>query len=447
MGWLDPKECMAAEDCLKQGNFIEAAEILLASKSRSQRAARQLLLKINERLVEQAGKVYANGELDAAEIALDYAQRCAALDPKGAALKAEIDCLREKQTERLAHRQGRMGEAVHLADEGRVRTAMGIVQCLTEGTDVGRVKTDLDERLERFERYIRETQELLDEGELEVARLKLQHAREIISNDPEVLRLAKAIRYMMKSVPSATTTGEVMAKPVDRRSMTFALAHRALFISRSEVVIGNPRDQEVDIPIQAKIHRRHALLVRNRSHYRVIPFERCNVSVNGTPIQGESALENGDTLEFGQHGCRWVFRLPVAGSGTAVLEHHESTCSGVVTPSGANFRRVVLVEDYVRIGVLGDVHLRFQYLPCESVDLKWTKCGLIACVKGGTLMAKVGEHTFADRPVSVFLPSELLIESNDDEAERLGRAFAGHELSDSLELEVYDPNERRVGYG
>ena len=55
MEFLDPADCKAARDCLCQGNPVEAAQILLQSRHKGHRAARQLLLEISRELAGLAG--------------------------------------------------------------------------------------------------------------------------------------------------------------------------------------------------------------------------------------------------------------------------------------------------------------------------------------------------------------------------------------------------------
>jgi tetratricopeptide (TPR) repeat protein len=85
-----------------------------------------------------------------------------------------------------------------------------------------------------------------------------------------------------------------------------------------EVVIGQScPDNDVHIPIQADLARKHAVIRRNGEDYLIDPVQK--VIVDGKPITTTAILTDGDEFELGA-GVRIRFRRPHALSGTARLE-------------------------------------------------------------------------------------------------------------------------------
>ena len=60
--FCDPVECQIAEQCLAQGQVLEAARVLLPKKAGGHKVVLELLLKIVPQLVEQARQAFEAGE-------------------------------------------------------------------------------------------------------------------------------------------------------------------------------------------------------------------------------------------------------------------------------------------------------------------------------------------------------------------------------------------------
>ncbi len=85
----------------------------------------------------------------------------------------------------------------------------------------------------------------------------------------------------------------------------------------NEIVLGQAQPHgEADVPLQADISRRHALMVRDADGYLIEPLAR--TVLNGTELEQKSLLKDGDILEIGAVKLR--FRKPHPLSTSARLE-------------------------------------------------------------------------------------------------------------------------------
>jgi hypothetical protein len=354
---------------------------------------------------------------------VECARACAALQGEAAALRERLARIRAEDEKQRAWHDQRLRQAQGLADEGRLRSALGLLGGLTGEPAVHRLRADCGERLARFERYLRECREHLDRGEVVAARGQLARARTILPDDPELMGLAERLQPA-RPPEGASMTAAHLARPIYNRSQGFALADQALAVLAPEAVIGNPLDDTVHLPMQARIHRRHARLVRERGHYRVEPCSaRCAVRVNGRLVERAQRLHGGDRLGLGKAPCEWVFRLLLAGSLTAVLEADPAAPS-VWTPAGQDFRRVVLLDEAVSIRPRGPAHLLWPDLPCDLLLFRWRAGSLMVEVEGGSLAVEAGGAESDESPTPRLLPTRLTIRAVLDEAERLGRSRA-----------------------
>lgn len=446
MRWIDPTDCLAARECLQQGHVLEAARRLLVSPHREHRAARQLLLEISTHLITQAAQALDGGEIRAAWEAITCAEQCAALPAEAVALKERLAQACDELERNQAWHDQRLREAEAWAKGGRVHSALRRLEPLTDVPEVQRLRADLEERLANFERYLRECRDYLAHQAWEAARECWERARAILPADPEVLRLARELRPVDPS--NLAAPGEPgPARRLDRRAMTFAMGNHALVVLAPEVVIGNPLGEGVHVPLLGRVHRRHALLLRDRGRYRITPCAAGHaVAVNGQPATGPRELADGDLLELGGPLGAWSFRLPVAGSWTAILEPAQPSSTAVQTPDGSIFHRVILADESIHIRPRSPAHLRIPDLPCQSLRLHWSETGLVAVVQGGTLAVAGKESDGDESAAPVWLPGRLVIRGDLDEAERLGRAFlGGQEVADTLCLEFRDPFPTRDG--
>jgi hypothetical protein len=452
MSWLDPEECAAARDCLEHGNVLEAAQKLLGTPNREHRAVQKLLLEISGRLVDQAREANARGDVVVAWEAIDRAAQCAALQDEALALWKQLSQGQEEADKAQAWREQRVADAQALANEGRLRTALGRIVPLTDKPDVRRLKTDIEERQARFERYIAESRDHLDRGELGMAERSLKLAQEIKPNDSEVIRLAEALREAARPVAvvaMTTTTSEEptapTAQPINSRWMGFSIGFETLVLLAQEVVIGTPRGEAVHLPMLGPLHGRHAMISRDRGQYQLLPLtdrhgQLCDVRVGGATLAASRLLCDGDMLEFGGPHCAWVFRLPVAGSTTAVLEQTKPSSTSIHTPDGSEFRRVVLADEALEFRSQVPAHCVLSDLPCERLAFRWNGAGLVAESEDGELTIEPTGPAGDSHSVPLSVPSRLTIHVEMSEAEILGRTLvSGDEPVDTLHLSLRDP--------
>jgi hypothetical protein len=445
MSEIDPHDCLLGRACLEQGNPVEAARVLLSSPHREQPSARLLLLMVNRQLIEQATQAYQRGELTPAQEALVCAARCAALPVDAIALRDQILREQDEREREKAWQEKRMEQARAWVADGRLRSGLGLLAALDGHAEARRLQLDYEELLEHFQRYLRECRQHLDCGETESARVRWRLAQAIMPDDPEVLRLQRALPPAEKCeappVASVDTARLVLFR--NSRPIDFVLGNRALVLHSAEIVIGNPLGEGVHVPLQARIHRRHAVLRREGKRYTLMPSPGCGLRINGQTKSAPCDLNSGDMLEFGVPTCAWLFSLPVAGSSTVVLEPAQPSTPSICLPDGMAPRMVVLLDDTLQMALRSPAHLLFSDLPCETLCLRWTSTGLLAEARGGTLSVaenQAGTPTGTER-------ASLLIENDMNEADRIGLAFAGYEVSDSLALELralVGPGHRRA---
>ena len=438
MRWLDPVECLAARECLQRGNALEAAQLLLSSPQKNHLAARRLLLEINKELIEQAVEAYGRGDILVAWENINCARQCTELDAKAAALREKIAREAAELRKQQEWRRNRLRQARAWADQGRVRSAIGLLKPLTGEGEGRRLRIDLDERLARFERYVQQCRELLDQGELTAARKKLTMAQAINTTDPLICQLENELRQAEASKSPKEQLAESRRVLIDR-SVSFALGDHALVVSRQEIVVGNPLGESVNVPIQSRLHRRHVLIVRDRGCYGLVPYAGCKTLVNGDPLTDPRQCGDGDVIELGGPQCRWTFSHPVAASTTAVLEQAASATACARTPDGVEFRRIVLLDDTIEIRPKSPAHLVLPELPCRSLTFRWSPAGLVADARDGTLVVETADGPTEDTASGLAVPSRLAIHDEVDEAELLGRAFVGDNSSELFCLNIHGP--------
>jgi hypothetical protein len=132
----------------------------------------------------------------------------------------------------------------------------------------------------------------------------------------------------------------------------FSVLGDVFVVTRPQLLIGNAREAGVDLPMSARLHGRHALLVREPSprgpeRWRVIPLGNARVAVNGEQVTAPASrpLIDGDILEFESAQCRWRFRQPLADSATAILDVVRPAVASIALPGGGACEFVALVAD------------------------------------------------------------------------------------------------------
>ncbi|MCL4206099.1 MAG: FHA domain-containing protein [Pirellulaceae bacterium] len=456
--WLDPIECRIAQQCLAHGQTLEAAKYLLAGPHREHRAVRELLLRIGPELVAQAQQAFDVGDLPIAQELIGCAAQCGELPPAAQALQQEIvRCCRRQQHDQQ-WRERRLQAADAWAGQGRLQSALGLIEPLADGDpDAARRKQDWTADAARLEGYVHQFDEYLAQGRWKAAEAVLRKAQEAAPGQPQVLCMEQALDEARPAPARSPSTHTDPATPMEHTADPVAsgqcvspsketvsfIAERAntpasvmrlllaglpgigpvLILRQPVVLVGTANDPSVQLPLQAMLHRRHAMLVRDKTcgervQFRVGPMSGCAVSVNHVPIpDGQTqVLSDGDVLQFANEHCRWTFRQPETGAcrSSAVLQQTRPASAYAVAPGGAQVRCIVLAGDELVIGRdRMAAHLAEAGLPVPQLRLAWQAGGLYAHVAGGALFVN-GTQADPAKGIPVGLPAELDLYADGD---------------------------------
>ncbi len=465
MRFLNPIDCEVAQDCLRKGNALEAARILLASKDRTHRCVRSLLLEIGPRLAEQSRQALADSEAAVAQQLIECASQCVPLAPDHEALRDQIRRQVEEATKDRQWREARIRQATVWAEEGRLFSAIVLMGPLEDDPEAVRRILDWQERLDRLQRYVGEFQEYLDRNEPSAAEAVLRKARQLGQAHPQVICMERALAQFRADtdglVPTAASSGMAarplsagISAPLDDRGKSFGLSGLSLghilVVSQPAVLVGTKGADWVQLAMVAPLHRQHALILRepdpaqHRPRYRVVPCAGCDVSVRGVPAGDSAVLADGDTVQFGNEHCRWTFRQPVPDSGTAILERAIRSSGCVCSRDGTEFSMVVLLADRLVIAPpesarACEVHLEEPELPARSVHFEWKSECLTVNAEweeaGGNLFVKSGDGTLDAESEPLLMPCDLGIYADMCGMDLVDRSQAGR-----LRLRIWDPN-------
>lgn len=393
MSLFDPTVCGEAFLLIEQGRIGDAAQVLLDAAKPLHKSVQRMLGDVTRRLIEQAQRDADNGLWELAGQSIELAGRCAELPAEGRVLRDHISQEIQRLQAKRAWQAGQLVEAEKLAHRGRLKTAVEIAAQLdSDASEL--LQQELKQRLERFERYVAETRQHIEQEEPEIARQRLRRAQELIPVDPEVLRLWKILYGEIPETPApfnrnanglhanvstpafrqrAHADAFVSESPLsmsqqynDCRGIT--LGSEALVVCGSGVVIGSLKE-DVEIPLLANVKRRHARLVRIRAGYTISPIDAAELSINGQRVRSLHPLREGDRIELGSSGSVWRFLIPVPGSLTAVLQSEPGSVGAVRLYTGQEFQRVVLMADRLEVAAYGAAHVVIPRLPCERVTL------------------------------------------------------------------------------
>jgi len=441
MGWLDPAECAAARDYLLQKRPVEAAKVLLESRHREHRAVRRLLGEVGQSLVAQAEDEVEAEAWAAAQSTLRLAAQCAALDPRGLRLQARIDeALAEQERLDRAREQERANiaakraEARRLVARGEFSAALRILEHLP-AAETNELVAEIQLAEERFAQAVQRCREAVVVGDAGLARHYWETIQQLCPQCPEIKRLAGEIaRVASRGLGSAGR-----ASPVSDRGERFLLEEQTLVLLNDEIAIGAPHAENVHLPLLGRIHRRHAVLCRDRSGWQLVVCRDrhgrpCPVRVNGKDNHAAWRLQDGDRIDWGDPGHAWIFRLPVPGSWTAIWEAPADSEAGILGASEYALKRAVFLADELRIQSQAPAHLILKDLPCSGVVLRWRPTGLEWAIEGGQGWLEAPGITCARDDHAVYLPGQLVIESHWDEAERLGRMLVSPHASERMAL-------------
>ncbi len=346
------------------------------------------------------------------------------LPPAARALQQEIVRLCQRQQQDQHWRQDRLQTAEQWAQQGRLYSAIGLVEPLAgDDATAARRKQDWAADAARLDRYVREFEDYLDKGRYDAAEAVLRKACEVAPGQPQVLCMERSLleaRPVENAAPRSSNppapSGLVAAADSPRLLLSgLPNLGPVLILRQPMVLVGTSRDPSVHLPLQAMLHRRHAVLLREKTRagvrFRVAPLAGCAASVNGRPItDGQThTLNDGDVLQFGNEHCRWTFRQPETDAcRTLALLHQTRPASAcAVATDGTQVRCVFLAGDELAIGRdRTAAHLVEPGLPIRQLRLAWQADGLYADAIGGMLFVN-GAAADVDAGVPVGLPAEL----------------------------------------
>jgi|GEM_PF-739061 len=444
MGLFDPIEYKAARDYLSQGQLKEAARSLLTGKNRDHRSVKRLLVEVGQRLIEQAQHEADEGLWEAAKETLALAGQCLVLDGRALALQQRIEqTLAEKrrqaelQAASLATANRKLDEVKRLVAMGEFGPAFQIVEQLRENGIEKAAEVAGEIRLveERFSQAAQECRNAISARDEGLARLYWERVRSLCPQSPEVKLLAAELARIVAARDSSF--GKPL--PVRSRMQRFVIEDVGAIILAEEIAIGVPQEDNVQLPILGRIHRRHAVLIRDRQGWQLMACRdkygrACRVQIDGAELDGVARLRDGNIVQLGESNCRWLFRLPVAGSLTALWEAHPGSSGMIFGPRGQSVKRAILLADEVTLGVKSPAHLVIPDWPCQRGCLRWHEGGLHWDVQGGSVWMEIPGLTWHSKDRQVYLPSRLTISAQWDEAERLGRMMVNQEAREQVVL-------------
>uniref|UniRef100_A0A7C4QPR5 FHA domain-containing protein n=1 Tax=Schlesneria paludicola TaxID=360056 RepID=A0A7C4QPR5_9PLAN len=312
MLWLDPRECLAAQDALQQGNPAEAVRLLLSSNNPQHRMVRKLLSEAGQRLVEQARRQFEAAELEAASACLNLAAQCLPLEGEAQALRRKVSEALDQQLQHEAWAARQLKRARQLADEGRLHTALDVLAPMAALPNAAPLRLEVEQRLREFRRHVAACQQALQADRAEAAHRHWQRAQAISPESPELVELAQKIARALSIAGGAVE--RVVA--VEDRAQRMMLDSLALVVSVAEVVLGTERGEGVHVPLYDQLHGRHAVFLRDRHGWQLVPCRNrhgtmCPVWVNGEIAAGACRLADDCLIRLGNGNCVWRFRLPV----------------------------------------------------------------------------------------------------------------------------------------
>lgn len=490
LGFQNPVECKAAEQCLSEGNPLAAAQALLGSDQPAHREVRRLMLKTAPLLVREARRLFDAGEWDAAAMWIETAARCAALSPDDEALQRAIAARRDERQAEQSWRQQRLRRVDDLGREGRLVSALQHLEPLGDEPEVARRRLDLRDDVERLTRYAAEFQTYLGEQNWTAAEVVLAKARQLAPREPQVVAMDEQLKASRPPeappiapppfvpVPPRDDATDEEGKAQDESTSDWAVAREAnsansvndansaeqrsptpavrttllsglssyddvLIIPRSTILVGTPKHLSVDLAILGALSSQHALLICEQSRkgparWSVQPLHQAVVTVDGRVVEpGRSQrLENEQIVQFGQTTCRWLFRCPDDRHATAVLEIVRPSPSRALASGWRGVSTVVLGVGPIVIGRRRErCHLVHRDLPIEQLELAPSLDGwrVTAQDAGGTVF--LGGEPLSSVP-SRPMVAPFDIDVFDDSPNMMERMFqgGGGEFRTSLRL-------------
>ncbi len=315
-----------------------------------------------------------------------------------------------RRQQRIEHERRRIQTARKWAAERRVVSALGLVNSM-EGTAAEFIQRDFDEQRQRFERYVSEASGYIEQQAFAAARDRLDRAREIQAVHPRLVeveaRYREACRMGTPARPVTEPNSGRAGVPILQSLPTMTTRLRlngTLLATGDELVIGNPRDEGVTVPMVAKVHRRHAIVVRHRRGHQLVAKPDCETRRNGELVNGVCELAHGDVLQFGpSSSCQWKYLRPIHDSLTVVFEPMGATTTDIRLPDGSSCRRVVWWDDVLVLAARATIpaHVVISELPVPELRLHRQP-------QGFTVAASVAELSLERDSVEVPITNEII---------------------------------------
>ncbi len=435
MGWLDPHECKVAAEYLRQGQTAEAARVLLASKHPQHKAVVQLKLQAGRELVAQARQLAEQQQWQAAQEQIELAARCQKLDGEARHLQLIIQQALRKEQQLRHWKKEKLQQARRQLDQGHLHTALEMVQAAGSTTTASPLRQEIQERMERFRRYLAQCRQALDRKDPQAAYHYWKQARRLCVHDDQLEALARQIVPQLAAIP-------VPHSPVPATGRgRFLLGQLALVVPQAQVCLGTPRSSDVDVPLLGPLRSRHALLFCDRAGWSVTACRNpqrkfCPAWLNGEPVRGSAGLQDGDRLALGNPEQGWTFRQPVPGSATAVLDPLLQNAPTLAILGAQQSTCVVLLRDRLVLAPQAPAHVVLPELPCPQVELRLSHQGLLVETQEGISWWETPSGIVSQPEQAIWPPARLVVEAELDEAQRLGQVAAGGTDAALLELEL-----------
>ena len=303
-----------------------------------------------------------------------------------------------RRQQRIEHERRRIQTAQKWAAERRVVSALGLVNSM-EGTAAEFIQRDFGEQRQRFDRYVSEAASYIEKQAFAAARDRLARAGEIQAIHPLLVeveaRYREACRMGTPARPVTEPNSGRAGVPILQSSPTMTTRLRlndTLLATGDELVIGNPRDEGVTVPMLANVHRRHAIVVRHRRGHQLVAKPGCETRRNGELLNGACELAHGDVLQFGSSSCQWKYLRPIHDSLTVVFEPMATTTTDIRLPDGSICRRVVWWDDVLVIAprATTPAHVVIDELPVPELRLHRRPQGFTMAVSAAELSLERG---------------------------------------------------------
>lgn len=341
-----------------------------------------------------------------------------------------------RQKQRKVHERRRIQTARKWAAEGRVVSALGLVNSM-EGTAAEFIQRDFDEHRQRFERYVSEAADYIEQQAFAAARDRLDRAREIQAVHPRLVeveaRYRKACRMGTPARPVTEPSSGRAGVPILQSPPTMSsrmILNDTLLVTGHEFVIGNRHGNGVTVPLLANVHRRHAVVERHQRGHRLRVELGCETTRNGELVTAACELVHGDVLQFGPSlSCRWNYLRPIHDSLTVVFEPaNTTTIIDIPRLDGSHCRRVVWWDDVLTLAAQAKTPAQvvIAELPVPELRLHREPQGFRVAASEAELSLERGSVEVPLTNDVVSCPCRLIVRVEMSEADILKQHFTSH---------------------